>query len=657
MAGIRMTGLASGMDTQSLIADLSKAYQTKVDNAKKKQTKAEWKKEAWASLNTKLFNFYDKALTTFKSSGTYNTKKVSGSLSGVKITAGNNAVSGNHSVKVLSAATAQMWTGKKINTSTYASTSYTGANVELNTELSSSDLYDSKGYQFDPSKLNGAQFTVQDGDGDPAEITINADSSTKVSDLLNSINVQLTSAGSKLKAEFSNGSLVFTNESATRGTTTAEDGTETTTYTDGYSIKVTATNDQAELLGLSSSGNTIQSMADSDGTYRASAFVYQKVETADASVNGSTKISDLMGVGFTDRTIKVNGQEITIDKTTTLSGLAKQMSEKGINASYDANQGRFYLSSKTTGTEFTIEADDDLKEALGLNLQAGDEGVIAAKKASIEYNGVTYEQESNTFNINGLTIEVTAADVDPDKAETQGFSVDIDTDAIYDKVKGFVKEYNDLITEMNKLYNADSSRGYEPLTSEEKDAMSDDEVKEWEKKIKDSLLRRDSTISTLLSSMRTTLNKSVEVMNADGTTSRYTLSSFGINTGSYTENGQLHIAGNADDASYADQEDLLRKAILSNPDAVIKTFTTLGNEMYSNLQKAMKSSEASSALTFYNDKQMDSEIKDYKDNVKAMQQKMQDEEDKYYKQFSAMESAMAKLQSQQTYISQLFGGA
>ena len=57
MAGVRMTGLASGLDTESLVKQLSDAYQTKVDNAKKKQTKAEWKKEAWASQNTKLKDF------------------------------------------------------------------------------------------------------------------------------------------------------------------------------------------------------------------------------------------------------------------------------------------------------------------------------------------------------------------------------------------------------------------------------------------------------------------------------------------------------------------------------------------------------------------------------------------------------------------------
>lgn len=92
MAGVRMTGLVSGLDTESLVSQLSEAYQTKVNNVKKEQTKLEWKKEAWASLNTKIMDFYKGALSTFRSVSTYRTKAATGNLSGVKITAGSNAV-------------------------------------------------------------------------------------------------------------------------------------------------------------------------------------------------------------------------------------------------------------------------------------------------------------------------------------------------------------------------------------------------------------------------------------------------------------------------------------------------------------------------------------------------------------------------------------
>lgn len=653
MAGVRMTGLASGLDTESLVKQLSDAYQTKVDNAKKKQTKAEWKKEAWASLNTKLMDFYKGALNTFKSAGTYNSKQVNGTLSGVKVTANSKAVSGNHKIQVKSTANAQMWTGHKINKGTYTASSYTAI---TDTSKKISELYDKNGYSIQ-NALNGSSFTVQNTeDGSKVDVNINIDENTTVDDLLRDINTQLNGTG--LKASMTKGGLTFTNETAAE---TTDPATGTATYAGGHSLTITAANEtSAKALGLaydaSGKGMTVKSKSEISGnevnTVSGSAFAYDKQVNADTDITGGSKLIDL---GIAQGTsIKVNGTEIVVDRTTTLDSLASAMAKTGINASYDTNQGRFYLSSKNTGVEnaFTVEADDATLAALGLDLADGEAGKIDASDASLVYNGVEYTQATNSFNINGLTMDVSSV------GGEQAFSVDTDVDGIYDKVKSFVKEYNTLISEMNKLYDASSSRGYEPLTSDEKDAMTDEDIKNWEDKIKGSLLRRDSTISTLLTSMRTTLNKSVEVTNSDGTTSRYALSSFGIVTSDYTEKGQLHIQGNADDSDFASLDDKLKAAISDNPEALMKTLTTLGDEIYKNFQSSMKRVVGvRSSLTFYNDLEMDDDIKSYKEDVTSLQKKLQDEQDKYYKQFSSMETALTKLQSQQTYISQLFGGS
>lgn len=653
MAGVRMTGLASGLDTESLVKQLSDAYQTKVDNAKKKQTKAEWKKEAWASLNTKLMDFYKGALNTFKSAGTYNSKQVNGNLSGVKVTANSKAVSGNHKIQVKSTANAQMWTGHKINKGTYTASSYTAI---TDTSKKISELYDKNGYSIQ-NALNGSSFTVQNTeDGSKVDVNINIDENTTVDDLLRDINTQLNGTG--LKASMTQGRLTFTNETATE---TTDPATGTATYSGGHSLTITAANEtSAKALGLtydaSGKGMTVKSKSEISGnevnTVSGSAFAYDKQVNADTDITGGSKLIDL---GIAQGTsIKVNGTEIVVDRTTTLDSLASAMAKTGLNASYDTNQGRFYLSSKNTGVEnaFTVEADDATLAALGLDLADGEAGKIDASDASLVYNGVEYTQATNSFNINGLTMDVSSV------GGEQAFSVDTDVDGIYDKVKSFVKEYNTLISEMNKLYDASSSRGYEPLTSDEKDAMTDEDIKNWEDKIKGSLLRRDSTISTLLTSMRTTLNKSVEVTNSDGTTSRYALSSFGIVTSDYTEKGQLHIQGNADDSDFASLDDKLKAAISDNPEALMKTLTTLGDEIYKNFQSSMKRVVGvRSSLTFYNDLEMDDDIKSYKEDVTSLQEKLQDEQDKYYKQFSSMETALTKLQSQQTYISQLFGGS
>ena len=71
MAGMRMTGLISGMDTESMVKELVKANSTKVDNVKKEKQKLEWKKEAWQDLNTKIYNFYKTQLSAVKSNGTF----------------------------------------------------------------------------------------------------------------------------------------------------------------------------------------------------------------------------------------------------------------------------------------------------------------------------------------------------------------------------------------------------------------------------------------------------------------------------------------------------------------------------------------------------------------------------------------------------------
>lgn len=44
-------------------------------------------------------------------------------------------------------------------------------------------------------------------------------------------------------------------------------------------------------------------------------------------------------------------------------------------------------------------------------------------------------------------------------------TTDTDIDGIYKQIKDFFKDYNELIKAMDTAYNADSSKGYEPLTS------------------------------------------------------------------------------------------------------------------------------------------------------------------------------------------------
>ena len=276
---------------------------------------------------------------------------------------------------------------------------------------------------------------------------------------------------------------------------------------------------------------------------------------------------------------------------------------------------------------------------------------VDGRDAKITMNGAEFTSMSNTFTINGLTfsvLEETSNEVTLTTTE--------DTDGIYNMIKNFFSEYNKLINEMDSLYNADAAKGYDPLLSEEKKELSDSEVEEWEKKIKDSLLRKDSTLSTVSDAMKTILMQGVEVNGR-----QMYLSDFGINTLSYftapeNERNAYHIDGDADDASTSKEEDVLKAMISADPDTVTAFFTGLSNKLYDSLTSKMSATTMSSAFTVYNDKQMKTDYDNYTEKISKQEDKLNDFIDSWYKKFSAMETALSKLQSKNSAVSSMFGG-
>ncbi len=275
--------------------------------------------------------------------------------------------------------------------------------------------------------------------------------------------------------------------------------------------------------------------------------------------------------------------------------------------------------------------------------------LVAASDSVILLNGAELTSKSSTVSANGLEIELTGL---TQKDGPITFSVSNDVDSVYNSVKSFLKEYNEIMKEMKSLYNADSAKGYEPLTSEQKKAMSDDDVKLWEDKIKGALLRNDSTLGGIMSSMRSAMMSQVTY---EGKT--YSLASFGIMTSTdYTEGGLLHIYGDTEDAVFADKEDKLKKALTDDPEAVMNVLSGIFENLRTTMSQKMAGSKTSSAMTFYNDITMKDQLKTYEKDIKAWETKLANMEDAYYKKFTAMEVALAKLQSQQSSLAGLFGG-
>ena len=264
-----------------------------------------------------------------------------------------------------------------------------------------------------------------------------------------------------------------------------------------------------------------------------------------------------------------------------------------------------------------IKVDDDGNVTVNGNADGNlpeDMGLVKASDSEILLNGAKMTSSSSTVSVNGLSIELTGL---TKTGEPITFSVASDTDAVYNTIKNFFTEYNSLMKEMNELYNADSAKGYEPLTSEQKKDMSDDDIKLWEDKIKASLLRSDTTLGSVRSAMR---NAMMSQVTYDGKT--YSLASFGISTSSdYTEGGLYHIYGDTEDAVYADKDDKLRKALEEDPDAVVNVLSDIFGKLRSTMSDKMAGSKVSSALTFYSDIKMKDDIKDYEKRIKEWETK------------------------------------
>ena len=677
---IRMTGINSGLDTDSIVQALVSAQSLKVTKVQNKLTKSEWTTDIWKDLNTKLYSLYTKQLTKFKTQGSYKTKKVTSSDETIATaTASGSAADGSHTLEVKQLASSQIVTGAKIDASSTKSTlASIGMAVGSSIEIVNGD----KKKTFEVTSGS----TIEDFVSACKSVGLNANYDTSQKRMF----ISSPKSGKDNSFSITTGSVDVDGK---KDVLTANLLGKKELITDDV-VTTLQSADKDDLKTLLSGGKLDDTKSDLTTAYQsmADAMGEEGKNLLSAYANETdTTASDVAWTAFSDKATDVQNEVTKIKddlskletiSSTDLSTIKGYLAESnptvdaGLQDAYDAYQ-RLKLQSGTFETDLesyitTKEYKDSLASGgagaadqlkyLGLgNITSDTSGsysidgtsssmsVVKAQDAVIVLDGAELEDSSNNFNVNGLTIElknVTKA------GESISLNTTTDVDAAYNMVKDFVKAYNEILDELNTKYNAASARAYDPLTDEEKEAMTDDQVEKWETKIKDSLLRKDSTLGSLIDTMRQSLLVDVEV---DG--KKYSLSSFGIRTSSdYTERGKLHIYGDEDDEEYGTQTNMLKEALTSNPDAVMKTLAAAGQSLYDAMTKKMSKTSLSSALTFYNDKQLTDQQNSYKKQISELEDKLKDLEDKYYKQFTAMETAMAKLNSQSSYLTSLMGG-
>jgi flagellar hook-associated protein 2 len=126
---IRLSGMASGLDTDAIVKDLVKAYSTKKDKFVKQQTKTTWIMDSWKDVNTKVYGFYTNTLSNMRYSTNYNLRSATISNSNIaQVSASTGAVTSTQTLAVKQLATSGYLTGGKIEGN--------GAKVTNSTKLS-----------------------------------------------------------------------------------------------------------------------------------------------------------------------------------------------------------------------------------------------------------------------------------------------------------------------------------------------------------------------------------------------------------------------------------------------------------------------------------------------------------------------------------------
>lgn len=739
---IRVSGLVSGLDTDSIVQELVSAYSTKKDKHVKAQTKLEWKMDAWKELNKKVNKLY-KRLGNMKLSTYYNKKSTTVSdTTKATVVAGSNAMNGTHTLSVDEVATTGQLTGAQLkgakrNTTLvelgmasgkgHISVNVNGGttDIEVDSNMTVGDFVSKlqeAGVSANFDETNGRFYISAKKSGKENDFAIMATDSAGV-DALKSMGIYMKpKSGGKEEsvinewkkyaqyqadgvtldeaATKNNISTILSNIAQYQGTGAGsiadleeQNAKQKTTLTNlqadrNYAVAYMSYNDAVKTLNSTEQtefkGYLLKNEGDLTGLEKASLEAYkQRLGYSDEDIaqlrvnaraideyeqapdNGSvvTEVQQAYQGGTATMQQWVDTNTLGIETAVgEMKKIAQNIADK---QDYIKEHAILTGAAPATDTNTIADRTDALWDRLSFMVSDPDPdysdaddakaGKADAKDATITLDGIEYTSATNDITVNGLTITALQ--------KTNGQDVTITTQAnvqgIYDSIKDFLKEYNALIKEMDELYNADSSKGYEPLTDDEKDSMTDKEIEKWEDKIKKSILRRDDTLSTVMSLMTTSMAQGITL--SDG--KKYSLASFGIKTQGYlaaaeNEGSVYHIDGDPEDEVTSGNNggaDALMAAIQNNPEMVQEFFQKLSDDLYTKLDKKMQSTTMNSKFSIYNDKKMQRDYDQYSKTIKKWEDKVSAMEDYYYKKFAAMEKALSSLQSSTSALGGLLG--
>lgn len=603
---IKFSGIASGLDTQSIVDSMMKAQRIPLDKIHQKKQLLEWKRDDYRDVNLML-----KEMDDFIFNGVYRQanllkKNVTSSNSDfVSATAGPNAANVNYKIDNVTLATAARQQSGEISKA---------SNTKLDSAKSirsQQTVFKNGGFDWVDETKNQSLTVPEGSNGEfqlsKTDITIEASSINGFTVRKEAITEDEPLGANEVFVDEHTGKIKFgSNFTAAAGSTI---DIEYKSYYMEFEVKTYNENGDAQYKNFKFDGSTSLNN------------MFSAINKSAAGINlfydsGSDKV-----VAMRTETGEFNkaGQEIEFKKVT--------RDENGDILS-EADSGFF-------------------KDVLGLGTDIAGTG----SDAKFSINGLETSRKSNTFTLDGVTFTLKKNSVGG-TGESATINIQSDTDSIVNTVKDFVNKYNEIIGKINGKLTEERHTNYSPLTEDEKASLSEKEIEKWEALSRSGMLRRDPILSSALDRMRSTLYAEVVSNDVTRTNPNYNqLAEIGVTTTkNYLDRGKLEI-----------DEDKLKAAIENDPEAVYQLFMAdgstsaekgLARRLRETISSTVKNIEDRAGNNFKSTHSytMGKQLLDFDKQIDRFEDKLATAEERYWKQFTAMEKAMQNLNNQSNQL-------
>jgi flagellar hook-associated protein 2 len=617
-------GLVSGMDIDELVENLTAASRQKILKQQQKVQKLQWKQTAYRSVTKALSEFQSSYLdvlssTNFRSTSFFNTVKATSSSPAVSVASTSSATEGTITINSIT----QLATSQRVSSTQPASKALAGtlaSETGTLTDLDIAHLLDSIAGKSISLNLDGKVKTL-----------------TFDSEFFDNV-------GTELSAEALENAFQKAVDKAF-GVIDPQDRV----------IHVAITGDQ---LSFSADGSqlTVRAVGDDEETLT-------KLGLMNGQSNKISLRSSLDAISFArelDREVDsfkftINSVEFEFDKSESLENIIRKINsaDAGVTLSYSSISDSFTMVAKETGAGENIKIEEtqgNLMAALGLTSDSG-ASVVYGKNALLTVNGKEIIRSSNHINIDGINIQLhqtTEEDADPIT-----ITLKEDSSSLMEPIKKFVEDYNALMDLINGLTKEAVYSDFQPLSEEQKSEMTEKQIEQWEEKAKSGILRGDSILIGIASKLQTSMMGSAK----SGGISLYQM---GITSAGYQENGKLKI-----------DENKLAEALRTRGSEISELFTSaengLANRVNDIINGAIQRTGAENQRgSLVKAAGIEATTSDTKNNISetiertnkliaSMQNRLTDEETRLWRRFTAMETALQRLNVQSLMLMQFSG--